>query len=82
LLGLGIARFLFRVDVPYNVVWQPNDFVTGALGHLGEALSLSLVLEGISGKVDSYQSSAGGPFTGREGVTINLNDERQPSQGC
>ena len=80
--GLDVARFLVRVDMPYDVVWQSNDFVTGTLGHLREAFSLSLVLERVGRKVYPYKLSVGGPFTGCEGMIINLSDERQPSQGC
>jgi len=80
--GLDVARLLVRVDMPYNVVWQSNDFVAGALSHLREAFSLSLVLESVCREVYPYKLSAGGSFTGCEGMIINLSDERQPSQGC
>lgn len=39
--------------MPDDVVGQAVDLVVGALGHLGEALGLGLVLEGVAGKVDA-----------------------------
>jgi len=63
-LGLGVARLLLRVDMPYDVVRQSNDFVAGALGHLRKAFRLSLVLESVGREVYSYKLSVGGSFTG------------------
>ena len=53
LASSGIARLLLGVDVPDDVVRQSHDLVPGSLGHLGEALRLGLVLEGIAGEVDA-----------------------------
>lgn len=49
-----LARFLVRVDVPDDVVGEADDFVFCALGHLGEALCLGLVLECVAGEVDAW----------------------------
>ena len=40
--------------MPDHVVGQTKDAVAGALGHLGEAFCLGLVLEGVAWKVDAY----------------------------
>lgn len=39
--------------MPYDVVWETNNLIAGTLSHLGKALGLGLVLEGIRWKVDA-----------------------------
>jgi len=51
--GLCVTALLIGVDVPDDVVGQAVDAVPGALGHLGEAFCLGLVLEGVAREVDS-----------------------------
>lgn len=51
---LGIAWFLFRVDVPDDVVGKPNHLIACPLGHLGESFGFGLIFERIAWKVDAY----------------------------
>lgn len=51
---LEIAALLLRVNMPHNVIGQAVYAVTGAFGHLGEALRLRLVLEGVAWEVDTW----------------------------
>jgi hypothetical protein len=51
--GLRISGFLFRVDMPDNIIWQPVNAVASSFGHFGESFGLGLVLEGIARKVDA-----------------------------
>lgn len=53
------GKLLVRVLVPDNVVGEANDGVTGALGHLGEAFRLSLVLKGVGREVDARSVDIG-----------------------
>lgn len=39
--------------MPYDVVRETNDLITGTLGHLGKAFGLSLVFKSIRWKVDA-----------------------------
>lgn len=48
-----VSRLLFGINVPDNVVWQTIDAIAGALGHLGKAFSLGLVLECIAREIDA-----------------------------
>lgn len=50
---LGISRFLVRVNVPYDIVWQSIDTVARSQCHFGKAFGFGLVLKGVAGKVDS-----------------------------
>lgn len=54
-MGSCVSGLLLSVNVPYDVVGQTDDTVTGALGHLGKALCLGLVLEGVTREVDSCE---------------------------
>jgi hypothetical protein len=49
----SITLLLGRIDMPDHVVWQSIHTIASALGHLCEALSLSLVLESVTGEVDA-----------------------------
>jgi hypothetical protein len=49
--GSHVARLLVFVNVPDNIVGQAVHAVARAACHLGEALRLGLVLEGVARKV-------------------------------
>ena len=50
---LCVSWLFFRVNMPDYVVWKAVDFVACAFGHFGEAFCFSLVLKGITRKVDA-----------------------------
>lgn len=52
--GAQVPLFLLRVDVPDDVVREPDDLVARSFGHLGETLCLGLVLECVAGEIDSW----------------------------
>lgn len=58
--ALCVAGLLLGVNVPDHIVGETVDAVAGALGHLGEALGLGLVLESIAGEVDAWGLSVYG----------------------
>lgn len=76
--------------MPYDVVWQSDNFVAGSLGHLGKALRFSLVLKGVAGEVDAWRQMSAelrmnGPGNVKEWIRgvrarygSNLIDARQP----
>ena len=51
--ALCVAGLLLGVNVPDHIVGETVHSVAGALGHLGEAFGLGLVLESIAGKVNA-----------------------------
>ena len=51
---LCVSGLLLGINVPDHVVGQTVHPIAGSLGHLGEALSLGLVLESIAWEVDAW----------------------------
>lgn len=51
--SLCVSWLFFRIDVPDDVVWQPNDLVTSTLSHLSETFRLGLVLKSVAWEVDA-----------------------------
>lgn len=49
-----ISRFLIRVGMPHNIIWQPKHLISSSFGHLGKAFRLRLVFECVTRKVDPY----------------------------
>jgi len=50
---LCIPGLFLCVDVPYHVIGQAVDAITGTLRHLREALRFGLIFESVAGKVDA-----------------------------
>jgi hypothetical protein len=50
---LRIARFLVSINVPDDIIGQAINTITSALGHLGKAFSLGLILKGVAREVDA-----------------------------
>lgn len=55
--ALSVAGLLVSVSVPYDVIGQAVHFLACALGHLGEAFCLGLVLEGVRGEINACDLS-------------------------
>lgn len=51
--SLCVSTLLVGVDMPHDVVGEADDLEACPLGHLGEALCLRLVFEGVAGEVDA-----------------------------
>jgi len=50
----SVTWLLVCVDVPDYIIGKSVNTIAGALGHLCEAFSFGLVLEGVARKVDTY----------------------------
>ena len=48
-----IPSFLFRINVPDDVVWQTNYLVTGSFRHLGEPFRFGLIFERVRWEIDA-----------------------------
>lgn len=57
MLDLSVPWLLLGIDMPDDVVRKSDDLVPCALGHLGEPLSLGLVLKRVTGEVDACGDS-------------------------
>ena len=51
-----IAPFFFRVDMPDDVVRETDDLIACSFRHLGESLCFGLVLEGVTGEIDTLMN--------------------------
>jgi hypothetical protein len=51
--ALRITGLLVGIDMPNNVIWQTNYFISRPLSHLRESFRLSLILKCVAWEVDS-----------------------------
>ena len=49
----GVLVLFIRINMPDNIVRQPNDLIPSLLGHPREPFCLGLVLESVRGEVDT-----------------------------
>ena len=47
----SVSRLFLGINMPDNIVGQPNDLVASSLGHFGESLCLGLVLKRIAREI-------------------------------
>ena len=52
----SVARLLFCIDMPDDIVGETNHFVACSFGHFGESFGLGLILERITWEVDAYRA--------------------------
>ena len=53
--GSQIPFLLFCVNVPYDVIRQPNDLIPCPLCHFGKSFCLRLILERIAREIDACE---------------------------
>lgn len=55
---LYVATLLIGINMPYDIIRKTDDFKASTFRHLGKSFGFGLVLEGVSGKVDTCKSLA------------------------
>ena len=73
-LLVDISPLLYRWTYPNDIVWKPNDLISGPFGHFCKAFCLSLVFERIARKVNSCRGQHDARF-----LAINIVPDRWTS---